>query len=277
MGKTARQYITAFGKWGFLLAAILVGDILGIVQVYEPSLSIPQYVWWLILVFILIVSPIIAFHKLRVQRDTLQEELDEISNSIPNIVLKRVDESFEGPVTERYWSNFSSGWFIGSSEYAKFTRVWIANDPKNSIQGVDAIQLYCEIEFWDEINKAKLFVMGGRWAETEEVATGGKPIKIDQIDIPPNGRPYCIDIGLKYLNEEEFYGYNNETPLKGAKGFRDKDRRLRVGQYLIKTRFRCRDVDKSFWFRLTNYGKDKEVDFTSINEPVNLDKVESQN
>lgn len=277
MRKTASQYITAFGKWGFLMAAILVSDILGIVQVYEPSISIPQYIWWLILVFILIVSPVIAFHKVRVQRDNIQEELSQISNAVPNIIFKSLDESYEGPVTKRYWSNLRSGWFIGQSEYAKFTRVWIANDPENPLQAITANNLYCEIEFWDEKTSKRLFIMGGRWAETEEVAAGGQPIKIDQIDIPPNGRPYCMDIGLKYLHEDHFYGYNNETPLKQTNGFRDKDRELVVGQYLIKTRFRCKGVDTSFWFRLTNNGKDKEVYFTNIDEPVNLDKACSQN
>src|SRR4030042_237130 len=99
-------------------------------------------------------------------------------------------------------------------------------------------------------------------SETKEIADGGQPIDIDQIDIPPNGRPFCMDIGLKYYDEDEFYGYNNETPRKTTKGFRDQDRKLMLGTYFVKTRFRCKGADTLFWFRLENSGKGNHVKFT---------------
>ena len=75
MWESLKNYIAAFGKWGLLMAAILVGDVLGIIQSYYTEWLIPTWGWWLILVIILIVSPFIAFHKLRVQRDELQAKL----------------------------------------------------------------------------------------------------------------------------------------------------------------------------------------------------------
>jgi hypothetical protein len=84
MRKSLKNYIAAFGKWGFFMAAILVGDILGIIQSYYTEWLIPAWGWWLILVIILIVSPFIAFHKLRVQRDELQAQLQKEKN-IPKL------------------------------------------------------------------------------------------------------------------------------------------------------------------------------------------------
>ncbi len=63
------------------MAAVLVGDILGIIQSYHTGWLIPAWGWWLILVIILIVSPFIAFHRLRVQRDELQAQLHKEKNT----------------------------------------------------------------------------------------------------------------------------------------------------------------------------------------------------
>lgn len=196
-----------------------------------------------------------------VDRET---KLIRIRNAKPCIVLKNIDEHFEGTVTAPQWSNLYSQWLIGPSENTKFTRVWVANEPKHPLIATDAIKLYGEIECWDKNTQHKLFIMGGRWAETKEIANGGQPIEIDQLDIPPNGRPYCMDIGLKYFEEDEFYLYNNETPRKRTKGFRDQDRKLGIGTYTLKVRFRCKAVDTSFWFKLENYGKGRDVNFTPI-------------
>lgn len=192
-------------------------------------------------------------------------QLRNMQNSKPNIVFRKVEEHFEGKITTRRWSSETNQWLIGQSETAYFTRIWIANEPLKPIQSIDAVKLYGEISFY--IAGSLLFEMGGRWAETKEIADGGQPIDIDQIDIPPNGRPFCMDIGLKYYDEDEFYGYNNETPRKTTKGFRDQDRKLMLGTYFVKTRFRCKGADTLFWFRLENSGKGNHVKFTIMPTP----------
>ena len=76
MGKSLRQYLAALGKWGWVVAVILVGDIYGIVSSYLSSTGnfvLPIWVWLLILVIILLISPFIAFHKMRLERDELTE------------------------------------------------------------------------------------------------------------------------------------------------------------------------------------------------------------
>ena len=68
-----------------------------------------------------------------------------------------------------------------------------------------------------------------------------------------------MDIGLKYKDEDEFYLYNNETPRKNTRGFRDTDRALPIGKYLVKVDFRGTNVSQSFKFTLNNPGKGKGV------------------
>ncbi len=88
MGISFKEYFAAFGKWGFIVAAIIVGDIIGIVQSVDQKFILPQLVWWLVLILILVLSPVIAFHHLRLRRDQLQKELDGIKNSRPNVVYE---------------------------------------------------------------------------------------------------------------------------------------------------------------------------------------------
>lgn len=82
-----------------------------------------------------------------------------------------------------------------------------------------------------------------------------------------------MDIGLKYINEDEFYLYNNETPRKQAKGGRDSDRVLGKGTYYVRARFRCKGVDMPFWFILENLSKGKEVTFKSVPQPKSHKEV----
>jgi hypothetical protein len=203
-------------------------------------------------------------------------KLKLIENAKPNMVLKKIDENLLGDVSTRKYSESLNAVIIEKPEHPYFTRIWIANEPSTTLLSADAVKMYGEIEFWDELAQRQYFTMGGRWAETKEITNGGQPIDIDQIDIPPNGRPYCLDIGLKYQDEEEFYGYNNETPRKKTNGFRDKDRQLCKGVYIVRARFRCKGLDTSFCFRLENLGKGEKVRFIPIQPHSNIGERDSQ-
>jgi hypothetical protein len=222
-----------------------------------------------------LVAPYAIYDNKQKECGALAGELNKIETMVPNFVLKKIDQSFLGNVVTTLYDE-SQNKVTQEIEHPYFTRIWIANDPTKPTYGVEALYVYGEIEFWDEYYKKCHFCMGGRWAETKEISQNAEPIEIEQISIPPNGRPYCMDIGLKYLAEQEFYGYNNETLGKHTKGFRDMDRKLDKGVYIIRARFRCKGVDTSFYFKLDNLGKDNEVRLKSILEPPTLDKKDSQ-
>ncbi len=195
-------------------------------------------------------------------------ELRRIRDARPNIVLKRIDEGIEGNVASRHYSAVLNEVLISQVEHPNFTRIWIANEPTKTIEEVDAVKLYGEISFYKD--GQVLFDMAGRWADKDEIADGGKPIEINQVDLSPNGMPFCFDIGIKYHDEDDFYGYNNDTPRKNTKGFRDADRKLGKGNYHVNVRFRCKGVDKAFWFQLTNNGAGQDVGFVEIIAPPNV-------
>ena len=180
----------------------------------------------------------------------LQSKLDGIKNARPNIVLFKT-ENFPNPIR-----NIATGEILGEPWFA---RVQFANDPLYQIQMVEASKVVGHVGIYGQAGQ-HLYNMIGRWAETKEIAVGGQPIEIDSIDIPANGRPYPMDIGLKYREDEEFYGYNNDNPRLAPIDWRDRQKQLPAGTYSVRVRLRGNNVDKEFWFNLTNKGKGENVE-----------------
>jgi len=80
MWKSFKVYIAAFGKWGFVVAAIIVGDIVGITQSFFTNCAIPTWAWWTILVVVLAIAPFFAFHKLREHTEELEKKINVLNN-----------------------------------------------------------------------------------------------------------------------------------------------------------------------------------------------------
>jgi len=206
-----------------------------------------------VFVITLILAPYHLYRDKEKEQNILSEKLHAVENAHPNITLVRT-ENILGDVITR-----SAGKIV-SHERPYFTRIQTANDPKSSVQAVNA-KIAAHITFYDGSWNKCFPTMIGRWAETTEIAQGGQPIEIEQPELPPTGRPYILDIGLKYRDENEFYAYNNETPRKSTVGFRDKDRQLNPNTYSVEVKLKGAGVDKAFWFELSNSGRGKEVDF----------------
>jgi hypothetical protein len=183
------------------------------------------------------------------------------SRSLPNIKVLFYDNQF-GAVT--HWNPRTKEILYAGSPI--FTRLYIANDPKTSVYGMKANDVTAHIEVRDGKNKLIYPPLIGRWSDTDEIYKEGvDKALIEQISLPPNGRARLLDIGLKYLGEDEFYLYNNETPVKPQiPGFRDQDRKLGVGEYNVKVRVRGEKTDKTFNLRLINPGKEKVVSLIPI-------------
>jgi hypothetical protein len=111
--ESIEQYLKSLGYWGFLVAALLVGDIYGIVQSYLTTPSenfvLPVWGWWLILVVILIVSPFLAFHTLRLRLVSVEGDLRDLQESSPSINIERVERFAPGGGTNYYLKVHNSG------------------------------------------------------------------------------------------------------------------------------------------------------------------------
>lgn len=245
------------------ILAIILAPIASTLSPLEGTMNV---LLWAIPLAVFFVTLILAPHHLYKEKENrvneLKIKLDTIENARPNMTLVET-ETIPGDVITR------EGGRIISREHPWFTRVKIANDPKSALQAVDAV-IAAHITFYNSSGNKCFPTMIGRWAETPEIAQGGQPIEIEQPTIPPTGRPYILDIGLKYHSEDEFYGYNNETPRKPTIGFRDKDRRLSPHTYSVEVKLKGAGVDKAFWFELVNHGKGKEVDFDSKKQHTHI-------
>ena len=265
MRKSVKEYLAAFGKWGFVVAALLVGDVLGVVQSYDTFLRLQSWAWWLILVAILAVSPLIAFHKLRLKRDELYNQLSQIKNARPNIELLGI-ENFQATL------QCADGFVLGTPI---FTRVNFANNPLGSLQAVDAPNITGHIDFFTEDQKSVLNIIG-RWSETREEMRGARAPEMEQITMAPNGRPNPLDIVLKYHEDLECYGHTSRG-RQSAPDWRDSQSQLSLGIYLVRVHLRGINVDTQFWFSLVNRGSGTDIEMHRLpNGPLVPGKVGSQ-
>jgi len=244
------------GLWVRVAGAILLAsytaldftlNTLGVLTLGFKWLPVIAFVAFVVIMFSIIIN--------------LSNQLKIIRERIPRLIVKDIKESYLG----NYY--FYQNKELKKVESIYYTKIDIANIPIKPELGIKAKQVFAEISFWDYpysvSHHNRHYKMAGRWAETSQIIDGGKPIEIEQIDLEPNGRGFCLDIGVKCLDEDEFYGINNETFTKQL-GFRDKDRKLDKGVYSIQVQLMCEGIDTSFWFKLENFGKDKEVKFTRI-------------
>lgn len=201
------------------------------------------------------------------EKEILKQELDNIKNARPNIVVLGV-KNITTPIR-----NLRTGEILGEP---CFTQVLFTNNPILTLQAVDATNVAAHIDIYHQ-DKTHLFYIIGRWAETKEEARGAQPFEMEQIMMPPNGRANPLDICLKYKDDADGYGHNNESRRASPTDWRDKQRAISMGNYLLRVRLRGNNVDSTFWFDLTNGGKGQEITLAvAANVPSILDKEGSQ-
>jgi hypothetical protein len=71
-----KEYILSLGHWGWVVAVDVVYSVTGLVLDVSGVASIPTKAWLIPLIVALAIAPFIAFHKLRLKRDALQDTLD---------------------------------------------------------------------------------------------------------------------------------------------------------------------------------------------------------
>jgi hypothetical protein len=185
----------------------------------------------------------------------LYRNLRARDNARPNLFLHHI----ESPV-----KNIRKVIIDGSGEQKiignpHFTRIWIANIPKSPELGADANDVYANIQFFDASKHQVLPDMSGRWPEAGQPAGS---LVTQQMKIPPNGKPFCLDIVMKYLDDDDMYGYDDFAhQLPNGK---NPNTKLGVGQYFVKVTFACIGVNLPLWFQLKNPGKDYEVIFSEV-------------
>jgi hypothetical protein len=100
IGRSLREYISTYilSAWGLGMGVILA--LVGAYQLAYPQEHIAPWVWWTLGVITVLTVPFMAFHKVRVQRDALTQELEgfrrpKVSGEIVDVVAG-VNTSGEG-------------------------------------------------------------------------------------------------------------------------------------------------------------------------------------
>ena len=230
-----------------------------------------QFKWWpliCLVIFVLLLGW--AFYD-------LNHQLQKIRNARPSIKFKNTEFIRVKIATSKRGGIFpdisTSGYFVSEDMVVDeilgepcFLHALFANDPEQG-KGSDAQNVCAEIEYYDK-KRTNLIMpaLEGRWAHTSQPGTKDyNPIETSEITLPANGKPRPLDIVMKYDEDEECYAHSNDTPSKAPSDFRDKDRMLGIGEYDLKVRIRgSNHVDETYWFRLINQGKGKQVELTQI-------------
>lgn len=194
----------------------------------------------------------------------LNKRLQSILNAKPRLVFKRIERRKDISKVMKKGAQIE---VVGTPE---FIRIWIANEPLLPEEGVEAELLHGEIEYYDQERDTPLFTMGGRWPEQGQPAGS---LLTQQLTIPPNRKEFCMDIGMKYAQDNEYYGYDDEAHL--ISDGRNPRTRLDKGVYFLKLTLACKGLIQRFYFRLENQGKGHDVSFDVISES-DFDKREAQ-
>jgi len=137
------------------------------------------------------------------------------------------------------------------------TRLTFSNEPDASGSGVTASKVSGHIEFYDAARDRFLFGMISQWSDGDVGKAIGAGEK--QVDIPPDGVPCYLNVALKYDEDDECYGINQDTAARAPVDWRDQQRKLEHGLYTIKVLLHGENVAETFWFGLINRGSGQRV------------------
>jgi len=78
MRQSFREYITSLGRLGWVVVGVILAGVGGYLDIFNAP-PIPKSVWLTLALVVLMVAPFLAFHKVRLQRDKLRNQLDDKS------------------------------------------------------------------------------------------------------------------------------------------------------------------------------------------------------
>lgn len=252
-----KEYIKSLGRWGWLVMVDIFSGITGAYLDISGTWGFPTGLWILLLGLAFVLVPFLAYRKLWLAKKDLNNKLQSILKTRPRLILKRIEQRKDISKVA-----VKDGNIIADYGTPQFTRIWIVNEPLLPEEGVDAEQLHGEIEYYKQTGQPPLFTMGGRWPEQGQPASS---LLTQQLTLPPNRKEFCMDIGMKYTEDDEYYGYDDEAHqiLDG----RNSKTKLGTGIYFIKLILACKGVNQPFYFRLENQGKGHDVKFKELTEP----------
>ena len=87
MGKTAKEYILSILHWWWVMAIGFFGAIIGVTLDIKQDCNIPIWIWVAIGVISLFVAQLLAFHKVRMERDSAKADIDVIMKKLRDFTV----------------------------------------------------------------------------------------------------------------------------------------------------------------------------------------------
>ena len=212
----------------------IISGIAGLILDVTDALSFPTWLWILLLAIGFVIIPFIAFHKMRLQRDSIIQKSEAVLRYKGWLSSVQHFE-YEGKIIRRW-----------------FTTISFVNVPLYSSERGIAKQVVGHIEFWDSTRRNLLFEMVGRWADTPEAFAVGYIADNIPVNILPNEFERRLNIVIKYDDDDDCYGYNNDS--QKFKRWCDPSKVLDPGIYQVKVRLRGIGIGEDFWFIFENKG-----------------------
>ena len=82
MVKSFQEYLVAFGYWGLLVVADFIASGVGAYLDVSGAVSFPRWIWMALLFAGLAIAPLFPFHKMRLARDELIQERDDLLHTL---------------------------------------------------------------------------------------------------------------------------------------------------------------------------------------------------
>jgi len=141
-----------------------------------------------------------------------------------------------------------------------YAYVFVKNDPQG-YRGEErtARKAVCAIEIYEANNLKVPFVsFWGSWRGTPQVMTRPSHAPFEDLaefDLPPNGFPHRVDFALKFREDEDMYGYNDEAQRYSKDGRWEK-LKLPPKRFFVQVRLKAIGLkDKPLcWYEVNHEG-----------------------
>jgi hypothetical protein len=190
MRNSIKEYISSFGYWGWVVVIGYVGGGIGAYLDVAKS-NFPTWGWIALFVISSLIVPFIPYHKMRVSRELLKTKLENIENSRPDIeYVEMVQEVIRIPHT------------IIEEPQPSITSLVFANNPEYPTDAMIAHNVRAYVIFYTS-SPTELFSGYGAWnIQSSHYA---------EVEMPPNGKPYRLNIALKNYSEQYCYGFGYDA------------------------------------------------------------------
>ncbi len=228
-----------------LISAAIGGVIGGVVLLVTERRTSPVYGVGLALY----AAAVIAYHRLKIERDELDRKLTLIETAHPRFVCRG----------QKWVRLFSDGKYTFHA-----LQVWICNEPDARAPSSLAKNVSVRIAFYPEGQASSLFTLGSQWVDAIDPEAAGFRNVRQQIDIPANDNPAKFFLVLQHPATDDDCFAHSFGKLPGQPDGRHAPYRLPPGRYRVAVTLKGDNVEQELSLRFVNHGRAEEPEILHV-------------